>query len=72
MLLDIVLPGSATSGVLVCQRLCRDRRTKVVIVSGRAGPSVINACLYAGAIAHVAKPFSVPELRAKIERWLSD
>lgn len=71
VLLDIVLPGSGTSGVLVCQELSKDRRTKVVIVSGRAADSVIRVCLYAGAIEHIAKPFSVPELRAKMEQWLS-
>ena len=71
VLLDIVLPGSGTSGVWVCQELSKDRRTRVVIISGKAGDSVIRACLYAGAIEHVAKPFSVPELRARIEQWLS-
>ena len=71
VLLDIVLPGSGASGVWVCQELSKDRRTRVVIVSGRAGESVIRACLYAGAIEHVPKPFSVPELRAKLEQWLA-
>jgi CheY-like chemotaxis protein len=70
VLLDIVMPGSGTTGVWVCQELCKDRRTKVVIISGKAGEAVIRACLYAGAIEHIAKPFSVPELRAKLEGWL--
>jgi CheY-like chemotaxis protein len=72
VLLDIVLPGSASSGVFVCQQLCKDRRTKVVIVSGQAGDAVVRACLSVGALAHVKKPFSVPEVRAKIEEWLAD
>lgn len=72
VLLDIVLPGSDMSGVLVCQDLCRDSRTKVVIVSGQAGGSILNACLSAGAVEHVKKPFSVAELRDKLERWLAD
>ena len=71
VLLDIVLPGSSASGVLVCQDLCKDSRTKVVIVSGQAGRSIIDACLNAGAIEHVQKPFSVSEMRARMERWLS-
>ena len=71
VLLDIVLPGSSASGVLVCQELCKDSRTKVVIVSGQAGRSIIDACLNAGAIEHVQKPFSVSEMRARMERWLS-
>jgi CheY-like chemotaxis protein len=72
VLLDIVLPGSAASGVLVCQELCKDSRTKVVIVSGQAQRSILDACFSAGAIQHVNKPFSVPELRDSIERWLAD
>ena len=71
VLLDIVLPGSSASGVLVCRQLCRDQRTKVVIVSGRAGTSIIDACMNAGAVEHVSKPFSVPGMRAKLEQWLS-
>lgn len=72
VLLDIVLPGSTASGVFVCQELCKDPRIKVVIVSGQARDAVLRACLSAGAIEHVKKPFSVPELRTKIERWLAD
>jgi|GEM_PF-6670681 len=34
-LLDILLPGSSTSGVIVCSELCKDARTKVVIVTDR-------------------------------------
>ena len=71
VLLDIVLPGSTSSGVLVCQELCRDSRTKVVIVSGQAGMAIVNACLTAGAIDHVRKPFSVPDLRGRIDEWLA-
>ncbi len=72
VLLDIVLPGSSASGVLVCQELCKDSRTTVVIVSGQAGDSVLNACLSAGATDHVRKPFSVAQMREKIAGWLAD
>jgi len=71
VLLDIVLPGSTTSGVLVCQQLCRDPRTKVVIVSGKADRTIVETCLQLGAIAHVRKPFSVEGLRAQLDRWLA-
>lgn len=71
VLLDIVLPGSSASGVLVCEELCKDPRTKVIIVSGQAGAGIIDACLSAGALQHVSKPFSVPDMRAKLEQWLS-
>jgi CheY-like chemotaxis protein len=69
-LVDIVLPGSSASGVLVCRELCRDSRTKVVVVSGQASESVIQAALAAGAVAYVRKPFSVDDLRAKLAGWL--
>jgi len=72
VLLDIVLPGSSASGVLVCQELCKDSRTTVVIVSGQAVDSVLNACLSAGAIDHVRKPCSVEQMRGKLAGWLGD
>jgi CheY-like chemotaxis protein len=70
VLLDIVLPGSSVSGVLVCQELVRDSRTRVVIVSGQAGEQVVRSCIALGAVAHVRKPFSVAEMRGNLERWL--
>ena len=72
VLLDIVLPGSSVSGVLVCQELCKDSRTKVAIVSGNATDSVVQACLSMGAVELVRKPFSVGEMRTKLEQWLTD
>ncbi len=71
ILLDIVLPGSSTSGVLVCQELCRDSRTKVVIVSGQASESILQSCLSMGALEYIRKPFSVSDVRAKLEGWLA-
>ncbi len=69
VLLDIVLPGSATSGVLICNQFCREG-TKVVIVSGQASKAIIQACLSAGAVDYLPKPFSVEALRAKVQEWL--
>jgi CheY-like chemotaxis protein len=71
VLLDIVLPGSRASGVLVCQALCGDPRTKVVIVSGNASKSVIQACLSMGAVDCVRKPFSAEHMRSKLAQWLA-
>jgi len=72
VLLDIVLPGSSVSGVMVCQELCKDLRTKVVVVSGAATDSIVQACLSMGALEHVRKPFSVEEMQRKMEEWLAD
>ena len=70
VLLDIVLPGSSTSGVLVCQELCKTH-TKVLIVSGNATGSIAQACLSMGAADILRKPFSVKDARAKIESCLA-
>ena len=71
-LVDIVLPGSGASGVMVCKELCRDSRTKVVIVSGQASDSIVHAALAAGAVEYIRKPFSVDDLQSKLARWLAD
>jgi CheY-like chemotaxis protein len=71
-LLDIVLPESSTSGVMVCHELCKDARTKVVIISGQAEDSIIEACLAMGAVEYVSKPFCAEEMQANIEEWLTN
>jgi two-component system phosphate regulon response regulator PhoB len=71
-LIDIVLPGSEASGVTVCKELCRDSRTKVVVVSGQASDAIIQAALSAGAQAYVRKPFAMDEMRARLESMLAD
>lgn len=70
-LVDIVLPGSTSSGVLVCRELLKLRGTEVVIVSGQATDSIIESCLEAGVREWVRKPFSVEELKGKLEEWLA-
>lgn len=70
VLLDIVLPGSADSGVLICQQLCKDLRTKVVIITGSPSRSIADACLSAGALECIKKPFDAAEMRARAEQWL--
>jgi len=70
VLLDIVLPGSSTSGVLVCQELCKTH-TKVVIVSGNATGSIAQACLSMGAVEILRKPYSVQDARSLLESCLA-
>jgi CheY-like chemotaxis protein len=70
VLLDIVLPGSTSSGVMVCQELCR-MHTKVLIVSGNATGPIADACLSMGAVDILRKPFSVEDARAMIASCLA-
>jgi CheY-like chemotaxis protein len=72
VLLDIVLPDSSASGVLVCNQLCKDSRTKVVIISGQASKTIVQTCLNAGAIAFIPKPISIESLQEKVQEWLSE
>ncbi len=70
VLLDLVLPESSNSGAIVCKELSADLRTKVVIVSGQPPGPMIDLCFKAGAAEYINKPFSIPDLRAKVERLL--
>ena len=72
ILLDIVLPGSSISGVLVCNHLCKDPRNRVVIISGQASKTIVQACLNSGALAYVPKPFSVEAFQEQVRGWLTD
>ena len=71
-LIDIVLPGSTVSGVLVCQELCKSLETKVVIVSGLATDAIIRSCISLGALDYIRKPFTIDDIRGKLERWLTE
>jgi CheY-like chemotaxis protein len=70
VLLDIVLPGSSVSGVMVCQELCKDLETRVVLITGRASDAITRTCMALGAVECVRKPFSVEEMRDTLVRWL--
>jgi CheY-like chemotaxis protein len=70
VLLDIVLPGSSSSGVMVCQELCR-MHTNVLIVSGNATGPIADACLSMGAVDILRKPFSVEDARTMIASCLA-
>ena len=70
VLLDITLPDSRASGVILCQVLASDARTRVVIVTGNATESILHTCLTMGALECVRKPFNVEQMRSNIARWL--
>lgn len=70
VLLDIVLPDSRASGVILCRVLSKDPRTRVVIVTGTSNDYIQRTCLFNGAIDCVRKPFDVDQMRSKLARWL--
>ncbi len=67
--IDLALPGSSVSGVLVCQALCRDLRTRIVVVSGLTSPAVREACEAMGIAGYLRKPVSAAQVRAHLEAW---
>ena len=69
-LVDLMLPDSGVSGVLVCQELCRDSGTEVIIVTGMTSRAVLDTCLDMGARGYLRKPFTVAELRSQLEACL--
>lgn len=67
MLLDVDLPG--LDGLSVLRRLARDdvlSRTRVIMLTARAGEAEVVEALELGAFDHVAKPFSVPVLMQRV------
>jgi CheY-like chemotaxis protein len=71
VLLDIVLPDSRASGVILCRVLGGDPRTRVVVVSGTASESIFRTCLSMGALECIRKPFCPEQMRSKLAHWLA-
>jgi CheY-like chemotaxis protein len=71
-LVDIILPGSGVSGVLLCRMLSSELGIRVVVISGKASRAVVQSCLSMGAIAYVEKPFSVEGMRSQLAGWLAE
>ena len=71
VLLDVDLPG--VNGLDVLHRLSGEgvlQQTRVIMLTARAGEAEVLTALRGGAFDHVAKPFSVPILLARIRRAL--
>lgn len=67
ILLDVELP--ALNGLDLLRQLGRHgvlERTRVVMLTGRAGEEEVIEALRLGASDHVAKPFSIPELLERV------
>lgn len=69
VLLDVDLPG--LNGLDLLARLQADgvlARTRVIMLTARAGEADVLAALRIGAFDHIAKPFSIPVLMQRIRR----
>ncbi len=72
VLLDWDLPS--IDGMQVLRTMAENgtlRRTRVIMLTGRASPDDVREALEAGAADFVAKPFAVPDLLARIRRALA-
>ncbi len=69
VVLDVDLPG--VDGHAILERLGVERPDTflVVVLSSHADESVQVRSLLAGALDHLAKPFNVRVLMAKLQRW---
>jgi DNA-binding response OmpR family regulator len=72
VLLDVDLPG--INGLTLLRRLAREGvlgRTRVIMLTARAGEREVVAALELGAVDHVAKPFSLPVLLERVRATLA-
>jgi FixJ family two-component response regulator len=69
VVLDVDLPG--VDGHAILERLSVERPDAylIVVLSSHADESVIVRSLLSGALDHLAKPFNVRVLMAKLQRW---
>lgn len=69
VVLDVDLPG--VDGHAILERLSMERPEDylIVVLSSHADESVIVRSLLSGALDHLAKPFNVRVLMAKVQRW---
>jgi CheY-like chemotaxis protein len=73
ILLDIVLPG--INGYLVCKNLKEDEKTKdipIIVISARTSKDDIEKIFSFGAQYYIAKPFSLPQIKQLILKYLQE
>ena len=73
ILLDIVIPG--ISGYLVCKNLKEDEKTKgipIIVISARTSKDDIEKIFSFGAQDYIAKPFSLPQIKKSILKYLKE
>jgi DNA-binding response OmpR family regulator len=69
VLLDVDLPGVDGHAILERVGVKRPDAFLILVLSSHADESVQVRSLLAGAVDHLAKPFNVRVLMAKIQRW---
>jgi len=69
VLLDVDLPGVDGHAILEHIGVKRPDAFLIVVISAHADESVQVRSLLAGAVDHLAKPFNVRVLMAKVQRW---
>jgi DNA-binding response OmpR family regulator len=69
VILDVDLPGVDGHAILERVSVKRPDTFLILVLSSHADESVQVRSLLAGAVDHLAKPFNVRVLMAKIQRW---
>jgi DNA-binding response OmpR family regulator len=69
VLLDVDLPGVDGHAILERLGVARPDTFLIIVLSSHADESVQVRSLLAGAVDHIAKPFNIRVLAAKLLRW---
>lgn len=68
LLLDVMMPG--LDGLALCRRIRAQSAVPIILLTALSAEEQIVAGLRAGADDYVSKPFSIPELTARVEAAL--
>jgi DNA-binding response OmpR family regulator len=71
VVLDADLPGVDGHSILERLNVARPDTFLIIVLSSHADESVQVRSLLAGAVDHLAKPFNVRVLLAKLQRWVA-
>jgi DNA-binding response OmpR family regulator len=71
VVLDVDLPGVDGHAILERIGVARPDTFLILVLSSHADESVQVRSVLAGAVDHLAKPFNVRVLMAKVQRWVA-